>query len=145
MENRTYFTIGQASTETGKAKSTIKKAIDSGELTVAERTKRGFKIEAAELFRVFPRKQPERSQQNDNVQSETVENAIENRVMEVKLKVAEERYEEAQGLIEDLRGQRDKWQEQAKANSLLLTDQSAQKPAQEGGFKLFGFRISRAG
>lgn len=126
MENRAHFTIGQASAETGKAKSTIKKAIDNGDLTVAEKTARGFKIEASELFRVFPRKQSERSTKNDNVQIETLENAIENRVMEIKLKVAQERYEEAQEIIKDLRQERDKWQEQAKANGLLLVDQRQQ-------------------
>ena len=132
MENRTYFTIGQAAEATGKAKSTIKKAIDSGELTVAERTKRGFKIEAAELFRVFPRKQLERSSENDFVQTETLENTIENKVMEVKLQVAHERYEEAQEIIKDLRQERDKWQEQAKANGLLLVDQRQQPEPRKG-------------
>jgi len=66
MKNGTYFTIGQAAKETGKAKSTIKKAIDSGELSVAEKTTRGFKIEASELFRVFPRKTEERSKKHPN-------------------------------------------------------------------------------
>ena len=54
MENSTYFTIGQAAKETGKAKSTIKKSIDNGELSVAEKTARGFKIEASELFSKRP-------------------------------------------------------------------------------------------
>jgi hypothetical protein len=132
MENRVYFTIGQASTETGKAKSTIKKSIDSGELTVAERTKRGFKIEASELFRVFPRKQEERSTTNDHVQTETVQNTIENSILKAKLELADQRYSDAEETIKDLREQRDKWHEQAKANSLLLVDQRQQPEPRKG-------------
>ena len=140
MENRTYFTIGQAATETGKAKSTIKKAIDNGELSVAEKTKRGFKIEAAELFRVFPRKTDEQPENAPIEQSETAEERIENSILQAKLELAGERYDDAQRTIEDLKAQvadirsdRDAWKHQATA---LIEDKSDKK---RGVFaRLFG-------
>lgn len=124
MENRVYFTIGQASTETGRAKSTIKKSIDSGELSVAEKTARGFKIEASELFRVFPRKTPERSKSNENEQTETVQERIENSILKAKLELSDQRYADAQKTIEDLRSDRDAWKHQATA---LIDDRSEKK------------------
>ena len=126
MENRVHFTIGQASTETGKAKSTIKKAIDSGELSVAEKTSRGFKIEASELFRVFPRKTPERSKSNENEQTETAQERIENSILKAKLELSDQRYADAQQTIKDLRSDRDAWKHQATA---LIDDRSEKKEA----------------
>ncbi len=124
MKNRTHFTIGQAATETGKAKSTIKKAIDSGELSVAEKTSRGFKIEAAELFRVFPRKTQKRSESNEIEQTETVQERIENSILKAKLELADQRYDDAQKTIDELRSDRDAWKHQATA---LIDDRSAKQ------------------
>ena len=115
MGNRTYFTIGQAAKETGKAKSTIKKAIDNGEISVAEKTARGFKIDASELFRVFPRKTEERSKNTHIEQNETAEDRIDNGVLKAKLELADQRIEDAQRIIEDLRSDRDAWKHQATA------------------------------
>ena len=47
------FSIGQASIETGKPKSTISRAIKSGKLSANKNGNR-YDIDAAELFRVFP-------------------------------------------------------------------------------------------
>lgn len=129
MENSTYFTIGQAAKETGKAKSTIKKSIDNGELSVAEKTARGFKIEASELFRVFPRKTEERSVNAPVEQIETVEKHIENSVLKAKLELADQRYDDAQRTIEDLRSDRDAWKHQATA---LIEDKSEKNQPRKG-------------
>ncbi len=50
-----YFTLGQAAREAGVAKSTISKALSSGKLSYREKNPEGYKIDPAELFRVFPR------------------------------------------------------------------------------------------
>lgn len=50
-----YFSLGQAAKEAGVAKSTISKALSSGKLSYTERSTAGYKIDPAELFRVFPR------------------------------------------------------------------------------------------
>jgi len=125
MKNSTYFTIGQAAKETGKAKSTIKKSIDNGELSVLEKTARGFKIDASELFRVFPRKNLDRSGNSKIEQVETTEKRIETSVLQAKLELAEERYQDAQKIMEDLRSDRDAWKHQATA---LIEDRSEKPP-----------------
>ncbi|MCI0468319.1 MAG: hypothetical protein L0Y57_15185 [Beijerinckiaceae bacterium] len=51
-----YFTLGQAAREAGVAKSTISKALSSGKLSYREKNPEGYKIDPAELFRVFPPK-----------------------------------------------------------------------------------------
>lgn len=50
-----YLTLGQAAREAGVAKSTISKALSSGKLSYAEKSTAGYKIDPAELFRVFPK------------------------------------------------------------------------------------------
>ncbi len=50
-----YLSLGQAAKEAGVAKSTISKALSSGKLSYAEKGTAGYKIDPAELFRVFPR------------------------------------------------------------------------------------------
>ena len=129
MENGTYFTIGQASKKTGKAKSTIKKSIDNGELSVAEKTARGFRIEASELFRVFPWKSEERSENTRIEQTKTTEERIENNILKAKLEMADQRYEDAQHTIEDLRSDRDAWKHQATA---LIEDKSEKNKPRKG-------------
>jgi hypothetical protein len=50
-----YFSLGQAAKEVGVAKSTISKALSSGKLSYSEKNSAGYKIDPAELFRVFPK------------------------------------------------------------------------------------------
>lgn len=119
MKNGTYFTIGQASKETGRAKSTIKKAIDTGEMSVSEKTARGFKIEASELFRVFKK----RSENTEIEQTETTSKTIENSTLQAKLDAAQQRYGDAEKTIEDLRERLSKSDDERTRLTTLLTDQ----------------------
>jgi len=50
-----YFSLGQAAKEAGVAKSTISKALSSGKLSYREKNPEGYKIDPAELFRVYPK------------------------------------------------------------------------------------------
>ena len=50
-----YLSLGQAAKEAGVAKSTISKALSSGKLSYREKNPEGYKIDPAELFRVYPR------------------------------------------------------------------------------------------
>jgi hypothetical protein len=50
-----YLTLGQAAKEAGVAKSTISKALSSGKLSYREKNSDGYKIDPAELFRVYPK------------------------------------------------------------------------------------------
>lgn len=51
----TFFSLSQAAKELGIGKGTISKAISSGRLSYTEKTSAGYKIEASELYRVFPK------------------------------------------------------------------------------------------
>src|ERR1700730_13200536 len=53
--NRMYLTLGKAAREAGVAKSTISKALASGKLSYCEKNSEGYKIDPAELFRVYPK------------------------------------------------------------------------------------------
>ena len=50
-----YLSLGQAAKEAGVAKSTISKALASGKLSYREKNSEGYKIDPAELFRVYPK------------------------------------------------------------------------------------------
>ena len=50
-----YLSLGQAAKEAGVAKSTISKALSSGKLSYREKNPDGYKIDPAELFRVYPK------------------------------------------------------------------------------------------
>ena len=50
-----YLSLGQAAREVGVAKSTISKALSSGKLSYRKKNSDGYKIDPAELFRVYPK------------------------------------------------------------------------------------------
>lgn len=49
-----YLTLGQAAKETGRSKSTIFKAIQTGKLSYIEKTSAGYKLDRDEVFLLFP-------------------------------------------------------------------------------------------
>lgn len=53
----TYLSLGEAAKAAGVAKGTLSKALKTGKLSYTEKTAAGYRIDPAELFRVFPRKQ----------------------------------------------------------------------------------------
>tara|TARA_B100000700_G_scaffold249034_1_gene279132 strand:+ start:669 stop:1031 length:363 start_codon:yes stop_codon:yes gene_type:complete len=48
-----YLTLGQAAKKTGKSKATISKYIRSGKLSYINKDSTGYKLDPAEVFRVF--------------------------------------------------------------------------------------------
>ena len=114
MQNGIYLTLGQAAKETGRSKSTIFKALESGKLSYVEKTTAGYKIDPAELFRAFP-KTPENDKKE---QSETPENTKENEYLRRENELLREQLKREQE-------QADHWRRQATA---LLTHQPEAKP-----------------
>jgi hypothetical protein len=111
-------TLNAAAKLSGRAKSTISKAIKDGRLSAAKNENGGFEIDGAELSRVFPfpvGDQPSIPQSNTY-------NEHQNKVLEVELKAERQMRERLMSEIEDLKIQRDKWQDQAQ--TLLLSNQS---------------------
>ena len=111
-------TLNAAAKLSGRAKSTISKAIKDGRLSAAKNDKGGFEIDGAELSRVFPF--PVANQ--IPVPQSNTKNEHEKKVLEVELKAERQMRERLLSEIEDLKVQRDKWQDQAQ--TLLLSNQS---------------------
>lgn len=107
------YTLGQAAIAVNKSKSTISKAIKNGVISAEKQPNGSFKIEAAELHRVFPANSiKEQSQTPDKTHKDSVETLVKMAQIEAKLEAAEKR-------AEDLEKDRDSWRQQATA---LLVD-----------------------
>lgn len=118
MENAFYLTLGQAAKETGVSKATIFKAIKSGKLSYVEKTQAGYKIDPAELFRVFSRNGEGVTANAKNEQSATPENDLENAFLRRENELLRQQ-------LEREREQADHWRRQATA---LLTHQPEAAP-----------------
>lgn len=117
---------------TGKSKSTIQRAMNSGKLSYEVDNNKRRIIDVSELERVFGLKAPEQpAQQHVSVEQELEKAAqmIEMERMKMRIKMLEDQLEVAQNAIEDLKSQRDQWQKQAQ--QVLLTSQYSQKQAEE--------------
>lgn len=83
------FSANQAADETGKSLSTITRAIKNGKLSAQKNDDGSYSIDAAELFRVYPKKDCAiQSMMNDATLQNVVSNPLE---MEVLRELAEER------------------------------------------------------
>ena len=118
-----FYTLGEAAKESGKSKSTIKRAIDRGRLSAKKNDKGEWKIDPAELHRVYPL---------------TV--AQVDRIEQSELDAAHQQISRLERAVEDLREDRNHWRKQAdhlqQQTTALLTDQRGHN----GGFwsRLFG-------
>lgn len=111
------LSASQAAKETGKSIPTITRAIKSGKLSAEKQEGGGFLIDPSELFRVFPA-----ITSNSNVTPSTlgIETPSETRVLEVEVQMLRERLAEKDGIIDDLRTDRDHWRDQAERATRLL-------------------------
>lgn len=126
MSEGPYISLNEAAKITGKAKSTISKALKSGKMSyVSKDAKTGtYEIDPAEADRVFPknRKLP------NSYQSENASNPTESNVLEVKLHSLEQRFSDAEKTIEDLRNRLDKSETARERQDVLLADMRKTKP-----------------
>jgi excisionase family DNA binding protein len=118
------YTLGEAAKATGKSKATISKAIKSGRISAHKDEIGTFHIDPSELHRVYP---PTVSSEH----KETPANALAKsdidgtiRELQARLEAAHERLSDKEGVIADLREDRDRWRQQASA---LLADQRPTK------------------
>jgi len=113
MSDGVYISLNEAATLTGRAKSTISKSLKNGKMSYVSKDPDtgAYEIDPAEALRVFPKKQ----KTSTTYRKETPRNPTENSILQVKLELADQRYEDAQKIIEDLRSDRDAWKHQATA------------------------------
>ena len=114
-----YFTLGQAAKEVGKSKGTLSNMIKNGRLSVAEKTEKGYKIEASELFRVFPKMN---SKTVVNEQSTTPIKPHENSVLKKENEMLRERLEDKEKENQKLWAQLEKTQSTLDKQTHILSD-----------------------
>ena len=137
------LTMGEAAKRAGVAKATISRAIKAGKISAArnERTG-GWDIDPAELFRVFPatgetgvtgggNSAVKQSATPANATAATPETAVSMARLEAEVQGLKAQMELMRETLDDLKGQRDKWQDQAQSAQRLLTDM---RPERRGWF-----------
>ena len=115
---------------TGKSKSTIQRAMNSGKLSYELDANGRRIIDVSELERVFGL-EGQQSKQPDSVESELkrASDMLEFERAKMRTKFLEEQIETLKEQLEDMRAQRDEWQKQAQ--QVLITSQYSQKQAEE--------------
>lgn len=116
---------------TGKSKSTVQRAMNSGKLSYELDANKRRIIDVSELERVFGLSSPAKENSSSDVEAELKKatDMIEMERMKMKIKMLEDQLETSQETIEDLKGQRDQWQKQAQ--QVLITSQYSQKQAED--------------
>ena len=120
---------------TGKSKSTIQRAMNSGKLSY-ELDQNGRRvIDVSELERCFGLQQGGNAGgQNGGANSvqqelEKAQSLLEAERLKMRIRMLEEQLETANSQIDDLKAQRDQWQKQA--SQVLITSQYSQKQAED--------------
>ncbi len=123
------LTLNSASKAAGRSKATILDAIRSGRLSARRDDRQQWQIDPAELFRVFPPDQSATGHENrdrppvSTIPTEllTAQVMTLQAQLELHQQTAERERRTLEGVIDDLRQDRDHWRRQASA---LLTHQS---------------------
>lgn len=125
---------------TGKSKSTIQRAMNSGKLSFELDPNGRRVIDVSELERAFGLQQSGGSTGSTGGASVSSSSSVEQELekastliemerMKMRIKMLEGQLETAEQQIEDLQNQRDQWQKQA--SQMLITSQYSQKQAEE--------------
>jgi len=124
-ETLTTVTAGEAAKLVGKSVPTITRAIKSGKLSAKSRKPRGWIIEKSELFRAFD---PVVDGTNSNTSMLDGEIPVKDNVLQVKLEAMEQRFNDAQATIEDLRTRLDAESAERRQLTAQITDQREKAP-----------------
>lgn len=121
---------------TGKSKSTIQRAMNSGKLSYELDPNGRRVIDVSELERAFGLDNSKTGSSSASVEQELekASSLLEMERMKMRIQMLESQLETAETQIEDLKAQRDQWQKQA--SQVLITSQFSQKQAEELGEKL---------
>lgn len=123
---------------TGRSKSTIQRAMNSGKISYDLDANGRRLIDVSELDRAFGLSQPGSGNgaaapamvsASVEQELEKASTMLEMERLKMRIRMLEAQLESAEIQIEDLRGQRDQWQKQA--SQVLITSQYSQKQAEE--------------
>lgn len=119
----------RAAVLTGKSKSTVQRAMNSGKLSFELDQNGRRTIDVSELERVFGIKKAEQPAEKETQPSQSALQAFEKEKMAMEIKMLKQQVDTANEIIDDLKDQRDKWERQA--SQVLITSQYSQKQAEE--------------
>ena len=121
------YTLGQAAKATGKAKSTLQRAIKNGRISANRDSNGTYKIDPSELHRVYPPVAPQPVAKTNGATPETVAQHLKTQWEE---KITELKEDRDRWQKESLKWQQqsEKWEKQAER--LALTFQQSQPPKQ---------------
>jgi len=71
-----YISLSEAARLTGRSKATLSQAIKEGRLSFVERTKQGYKLDPAEVTRVYPIPSANEQDSQGETQDRTAETAL---------------------------------------------------------------------
>ena len=121
------YTLGEAAKATGMSKAAISRAIKNHTISAEKQDNGSYKIDPAELHRVYPaivaQQEEQQVRQRSTSTLDATELNAENRELRAKLEAVTQRLSDKEAVIDDLREDRDRWRTQAE--KLLLTDQRA--------------------
>lgn len=143
------YTLGEAAKATGKSKTSIRRAVDSGRISAAKNDLGEWEIDPAELHRVFPLTEPRNGDAAREVaRSVTPGGTPVTPLLAVQLEAAgrerdllRELLDREREISRGLESDRDHWRKQATA---LLTDQRKPDPPAVSPQKPAEGRLSRA-
>lgn len=117
------YTLGQAAKATGKAKSTILRAIKKGLIKDDRDHNNNYALLEAEVHTLWPLLQSNGSKTVSTKQNETPNKTSE---LEVQVKMLREMLEVANGNIKKAEDREAEWREQAKSIALMLPKPSGE-------------------
>jgi len=117
-----YFTLNQAAKECGRSAGTLSKAVKAGKLSVAEKRDDGsFKIDPAELFRVFPKRK-------ETLEYERLETSNETSATLREIELLQQMNSQQADTIADLRKRLDEERDERQKLSIMMIEH--QNPVQ---------------
>ena len=115
----TMLSLSEAATKAGIAKSTIWRAVKSGRISATKTDTGGFRIDPAELFRVFP---PATSSATEMTQDATAVERAAMAALETQITALKDVNVLLREQLDDTKKDRDAWRQQAESNQRLLAD-----------------------
>ena len=101
------YTLGTAAKATGKAKSTILRAVKSGKISATKKHDGSYELEPAELHRVFPPNSAQQAPSNDTQPHKEQDETLRFRLEIIEAERQRER-DQMQATIDDLRARLDR-------------------------------------
>lgn len=105
------YTLGTAAKATGKAKTTIQRAIAKGRVSAERREDGGYSIDPSELHRVFPRLGGETVRRDSEMDDTRPHDATPE--LRARIEALEAMLDRERAALDEVRVDRDAWRQQA--------------------------------